>query len=86
MPIDLEARAGGNIEIVAAQGAGETCAEYRQPEDGVARYVSHFATCPQAAAHRRKREEAKNIKRAGGGPYKNDSARMRFENPWRGHW
>jgi hypothetical protein len=61
MPVDAEPTADGNLILgepkqpfpqyptVMVLGPGDT------PKPGVERYTSHFATCPQAATHRRSR-------------------------------
>ena len=46
MPVDAEPKANGNIEIVGG------IARYVKAESEVARFWSHFATCPNAASHR----------------------------------
>jgi hypothetical protein len=58
MPLDAEPSPRGNIFIPsdgvrAAFLNGDDLAENNIPPD-VARYLSHFATCPNAARHRRK--------------------------------
>lgn len=51
MPIDAEPVAGGNLSLILGP---PHLAEVRVVEvDGMNRYVSHFATCPQSAAHRK---------------------------------
>lgn len=70
MPLDLEPVETGNVEVVGEtrrhledggievtpvvrvlkKGEGETLPGLAPPE----RYVSHFATCPNAAQHRRR--------------------------------
>jgi hypothetical protein len=47
MPIDAEPVAGGNVELEEVD-AVVTLAHYVEPEPDVERYISHFATCPQA--------------------------------------
>jgi hypothetical protein len=47
MPVDAELVAGGNIEL------RNGLAVYVAPVAQVRRYVSHFATCPNAKQHRR---------------------------------
>ncbi len=48
IPIDPAPVAGGNIEIKA------DVAHMVLPDAGKKRHVSHFATCPNSAAHRKK--------------------------------
>ena len=53
IPLDVEPRADGNIEVRAG------IAHYVTPDlnaVGTRRYVSHFSTCPQAKSHRKARE------------------------------
>lgn len=55
MPIDAEPVAGGNIRIITAEPApmplarvvGAVIDLFDETDDGM-RYVSHFATCPEA--------------------------------------
>lgn len=47
MPLNPERVAGGNVELV------EGIATIVPPEEGVLRWVPHFATCPNADQHRR---------------------------------
>jgi len=62
MPIDAEPVEDGNLEIAARNDEGEPVVRYlsggdRNPLPGfdlVPRYVSHFATCPNAQDHRKK--------------------------------
>ena len=49
MPVDPIPIAGGNIELT-----GEV-ATYVKPDSDTKRYVSHFATCPDALDHRKKK-------------------------------
>lgn len=49
MPIDFEPVADGNVWIT------DGVARVGTPPDGVERYVSHYATCPNGPSHRRKR-------------------------------
>lgn len=66
-PVDKEPNPKGSIQLVD-NGKGETVARFCKPlsadDDGVAlapddnpgrgvRYISHFATCPNAAQHRK---------------------------------
>lgn len=53
LPLDIEPVDGGNVELETA--GGELVARVVTPEPGRVRRVSHFATCPDAVAHRRKR-------------------------------
>lgn len=57
MPIDAMPTSDGNIELGTDPGTMETTAHVRDgswPEGLTGeRYTSHFATCPQAAQHRR---------------------------------
>lgn len=85
IPLDLEARAGGNVDLVPGPGA-ELVAERRPPEDMGTRYITHRATCPMYAARREHREAQANSKRSGVKTYRNRAAQMRVENPWKGHW
>ena len=50
MPLDVALAMGGNIEL-DADGIARVVA----PAPDVARHVSHFVSCPRAAAHRRPR-------------------------------
>lgn len=57
MPLDAEPVDGGNVVIVEpARGSVPPVAEVREPAltdpSGLARYTSHFATCPQADSWR----------------------------------
>jgi hypothetical protein len=47
MCLDVELVAGGNIELVAG------VANVVKPSQDVRRYRSHFASCPNAAQHRK---------------------------------
>jgi hypothetical protein len=49
MPLDLEPVLGGNIDLRGGIAYVVT------PQPDVKRHVSHFATCAQAAQHRRPR-------------------------------
>jgi hypothetical protein len=86
IPLDLEARENGNLEIVPTTTGTGTTVEHRQPEQGVARYVSHRVTCPMYAAHRAQREAQRNSERSGVKTYRNDRARRDVLDPWKGHW
>lgn len=62
MPLDVEPRADGNIELRPQPPHGNVIAVYVTPGEGTAdmfahpvRYVSHFATCPDAKKHRKKK-------------------------------
>ena len=58
MPIDLEARADGNIELVERETLPPVAlyVKVTQPTLGDApRFVSHFATCPDATEWRKRR-------------------------------
>lgn len=55
VPLDPDPVDGGNLELVGDWSAGRqsgVIASYVQAEPGVARYVSHFATCPNSKDHR----------------------------------
>lgn len=47
MPVDAEPVAGGNIEL------HDGVARIVSPNPLVRRYISHFATCPDARSHRK---------------------------------
>lgn len=51
IPLDPEPKLGGNVEVV-----NDSIARVVPPADRAERplYVSHFATCPNAAAHRKR--------------------------------
>ena len=51
MPIDAEKVDGGNVEVIERLH-GADVARVVEAERGVKRYVSHFATCPQASLWR----------------------------------
>jgi hypothetical protein len=52
IPVDVApVKEGGNVRLVENPGKHPT-AVYLSPGEGT--HVSHFATCPQAAQHRRK--------------------------------
>jgi hypothetical protein len=55
MPVDPEPVEGGNIMLTREQesSTGTPIAAYVTPDPGVMRHVSHFATCPNAAQHRK---------------------------------
>jgi hypothetical protein len=50
MPLDPLPSPSGNI-VLDPKGVGR----YAAPGDVSSRYVTHFATCPNAARHRRRR-------------------------------
>lgn len=50
IPLDVDEVDGGNILIVGHQQDGTPLATFSKPGDR----VSHFATCPHAAKHRKK--------------------------------
>ena len=54
MPLDVAQVAGGNVEVEGGLVGG--IARVVKPVEGVFRYVSHFATCPKAASHRKGKE------------------------------
>lgn len=51
MPVDQRQSPHGNLILEYQPATGETLARYVQPGEGT--HTSHFATCPQAAEHRR---------------------------------
>lgn len=53
IPMDPQPVPGGNIRLIdgRAHVVGATIDLFDQDDDGV-RYVSHFATCPDASMHR----------------------------------
>ena len=58
MPVDRDPVDGGNIDLVHSGDASGTPTAHVLSESqptlyGGDRYVSHFATCPNAAEHRR---------------------------------
>lgn len=53
IPLDAEKVLGGNVEVEGGLVGG--IARVVKPEPDVLRYVSHFATCPHARAHRKAR-------------------------------
>jgi hypothetical protein len=59
MPLDPEPRPDGNIVLRRLAFEGPLIAHYlaagEEPAADEERYVSHFATCPNAAAHRKQR-------------------------------
>lgn len=54
MPLDPDPSPNGNLALDGETVivCGKTAAEQRRA-NGEALYLSHFATCPQAASHRR---------------------------------
>ena len=54
IPLDPIPRDIGNIVLVRAAD-GRKVARIEQPHTGRPAYVSHFATCPEAERHRKKR-------------------------------
>lgn len=52
MPIDPEPVVGGNLQIVDRAWDGTAVVRVVEPQPGLPRRVSHFATCPNAADHR----------------------------------
>jgi hypothetical protein len=60
IPLDPEPRADGNITLHVLGGVDQRVAHVLvdgEVADGPT-YVSHFATCPDAETHRRRRERA----------------------------
>ena len=57
IPIDPEPRPDGNIVLGGFGGVEDRVAHVLGAEETTSepRYVSHFATCPQAETHRRRR-------------------------------
>ena len=60
IPLDLEPVDGGNIRLAGARAKGGTpraviVAEDRRAEFAGELYISHFASCPYADQHRRRR-------------------------------
>lgn len=53
LPVDLALVAGGNVVLDRTPGVG-LVATYTKPDPAIARYLSHFATCPDAAEWRRR--------------------------------
>jgi hypothetical protein len=51
IPVDLVPVPGGNIEIQVVKGKQVVVVHESNPD--ITRYVSHFATCPNAKEHRR---------------------------------
>src|SRR5690242_19617086 len=58
MPVDWEPRPDGNVIVYWREGEGFVCRTLKngeQPRAGEKPRTSHFATCPNAPQHRRKR-------------------------------
>lgn len=53
MPLDVVPREDGNVKVIGGSAFVEGA---RQPLAPGARYVSHFATCPNSVKHRRQGE------------------------------
>jgi hypothetical protein len=53
MPVDVEPVEGGNLVLVPGDPLHVRPPELGDDPDGP-RWVSHFATCPNAALHRKK--------------------------------
>ena len=63
MPVNPTPILNGNLDLVGDH------ALYVKPDPAVARYVSHWATCPNADQHRReKAAEKQKAKDEAGGP------------------
>lgn len=60
IPIDPEPTTDGNIVLRRIATGADSVAHVlgRDEETDEERYTSHFATCPQADTHRRRRERA----------------------------
>ncbi len=54
MPVDIDSVPGGNVDLVKI-GPGKYMAKVVAADEGVNRYRSHFASCPNADKHRRAR-------------------------------
>lgn len=57
MPLDASSSADGNVVLVASSPRDAVCwvvTPSRPAPQGMPLYKSHFATCPNAASHRRK--------------------------------
>lgn len=52
MPLDAAPVDNGNMQVV--DGVAIIVGDLLSPGDDGPRYVSHFATCPNSAAHRRR--------------------------------
>jgi hypothetical protein len=55
MPVDVEPVSDGNLILIATDPIPHVTVIKAGQTVDVPRYVSHFATCPHAAQHRRKR-------------------------------
>jgi hypothetical protein len=53
MPVDVTSVEGGNVDLDRVR-TGFARATVVASDAGVFRYVSHFATCPDAAKHRKR--------------------------------
>jgi hypothetical protein len=53
IPLDIGFSEAGNLTPVGKLPDGAVRVRPQQPGDGPARYVSHFATCPEAGSWRR---------------------------------
>ncbi len=61
IPIDPDPRPDGNIVLRSVGGVDQRIAHVLAAAEvapGAPRYVSHFATCPDSALHRRRRAAA----------------------------
>lgn len=60
IPIDPNPRADGNITLHSLAGADQQIAHVLGADEAASgpTYVSHFATCPDAETHRRRRQQA----------------------------
>jgi hypothetical protein len=59
LPVDPYPVPGGNLDVAADGQHGSLLARYVDADPDVVRYVSHFATCPDADRHRRPRGAAR---------------------------
>ena len=59
MPVDQRQSPHGNLVLEYQPATGDTLARYVPPGEGT--HTSHFATCPQAAEHRRRQGSLKGI-------------------------
>lgn len=62
MPVDAAPLlVGGNVELLPSesQGGDPIARVHGEPPPGSARYVSHFATCPDRDLHRKLRPDGK---------------------------
>ncbi len=55
MPLDPEQVVGGNVSVAVMRGDALATAKVLWNDPKRVAYVSHFATCPNAAEHRRAR-------------------------------